>query len=232
MKSQEELHDFTPPQNVPPAGAPIPEQFKRGDVVREKTGTRKMTVNSVKDSKVAVVYFDEKNIVNREVIHQDLLTKFYPEPEAMRATVSTQHFYKKYDVNAIAGRCHEENREYCQHIGDDSQVPWVDAPGNIKQSAIDGVIHIIDNPDSTPEDSHNSWLRFKEADGWVYGETKDSTAKTHPCFKPYSELPEEQKKKDEIFINTAKTMLWPSITKHVPEDQARMTVKEQATEYD
>ena len=55
------------------------------------------------------------------------------------------------------------------------------------------------NPDATPEQSHESWLEQKIADGWVYGAVKDPDAKTHPCCVPYEELPVEQKAKDYLF---------------------------------
>jgi uncharacterized protein YodC (DUF2158 family) len=42
-------------------------------------------------------------------------------------------------------------------------------------------------------------MKEKIAEGWVYGETKDSEKKTHPCLVSYDELPEFQKKKDALF---------------------------------
>ncbi len=110
-------------------------------------------------------------------------------------------------VGIIAQACHEANREYCESIGDTSQPSWDDAPEWQKASAIDGVRHFADNPDATPEQMHEKWMQAKVADGWVYGEVKDVDAKTHPCLVPYSELPEAQKKKDEIFISTVRQML-------------------------
>lgn len=98
----------------------------------------------------------------------------------------------------VAKICHEANRAYCEGIGDNSQVSWGDAPEEIRQSAIDGVKFHMAN-DITPEQSHENWLKFKEAEGWVYGEVKDMQKKTHPCMIPYSELPELQKQKDKIF---------------------------------
>lgn len=75
-------------QYVPPMGAGISEPFLPGDVVREKTGTQKMTVESVEDSKVAVVYFDEKGVVKRDVIHQDKLMKVTMEEPVPREKVT------------------------------------------------------------------------------------------------------------------------------------------------
>lgn len=99
----------------------------------------------------------------------------------------------------IARVAHEINRAYCQSIGDDSQPSWEDAPEWQKQSAINGVEFHLANPEATPENSHENWLAEKAADGWKYGEVKDPEAKTHPCFRPYAELPQEQRSKDYIF---------------------------------
>ena len=107
------------------------------------------------------------------------------------------------NVLKAAKACHDANRKYCKSIGDDSQPAWTKAEEWQQQSAINGVIHVMKNPDAKPEDSHSSWLSEKEADGWKYGEVKDVEKKEHPCFVPYDELPDEQKKKDEIFIETA-----------------------------
>lgn len=99
----------------------------------------------------------------------------------------------------IAQVAHEINRAYCASLGDDTQPAWNDAPEWQKASALVGVDMHLANPDATPEQSHESWLAQKLADGWEYGEVKDAEAKTHPCIKPYAELPAEQKAKDYLF---------------------------------
>ena len=104
------------------------------------------------------------------------------------------------DVQSIARVCHEANRAYCQSIGDNSQPDWDSAPDWQKQSAENGVRFHLENPNAAPSHSHEEWLKEKQAAGWKYGPIKDPDEKTHPCFVPYEELPEEQKKKDSLFI--------------------------------
>lgn len=99
----------------------------------------------------------------------------------------------------IARVCHEANRAYCAAIGDHTQLPWDEAPDWQKESAIAGVTAILENPDTTPEQSHEGWLRHKAADGWTFGPVKDATLKTHPCFVAYADLPVEQRAKDALF---------------------------------
>lgn len=103
-----------------------------------------------------------------------------------------------YEAAALA---HEVNRAYCDSIGDNSQSAWADAPGWQRDSAINGVLFVWPG-DKTPEQSHENWLREKEADGWHYGPVKDPIRKTHPAFLPYRELPEAQRIKDTIFRST------------------------------
>lgn len=105
----------------------------------------------------------------------------------------------------IAELCHEANRAYCEAMGDMSQVSWDKAPTWQRNSAIDGVKYHMENPDSTPEDSHKNWLAQKEKEGWSYGLVKDPEKKTHPCFTAYGNLPVEQRAKDYIFTAIVKT---------------------------
>lgn len=102
-------------------------------------------------------------------------------------------------IEEIARLAHEVNAAYCRSLGDNSQPPWEEAPDWQKDSAINGVQFRINNPDSTPEDSHNSWLKQKTEEGWSYGLVKDPEMKTHPCYLPYDQLPQEQRTKDYLF---------------------------------
>lgn len=104
------------------------------------------------------------------------------------------------DVQSIAKVCHETNRAYCQSIGDNSQPTWDEAPDWQRQSAENGVRFHLENPDAKPSHSHEEWLKEKEATGWKYGPVKNPDTKEHPCFVPYDQLPEEQKKKDALFV--------------------------------
>ncbi len=105
----------------------------------------------------------------------------------------------------IARICHEANRAYCVTLGDKSQGAWSFAPSWQKESAVNGVQFHLDNPGAGPEASHENWMKEKTADGWQYGEVKNVEAKTHPCFLPYAELPEDQKLKDSLFIAVVET---------------------------
>jgi hypothetical protein len=104
------------------------------------------------------------------------------------------------EIETVAIVCHVANRAWCAMHGDLSQPNWLDAPQWQRDSAMDGVVHALTFPDAKPEDSHNNWLMNKKAEGWVYGPTKNTDAKTHPCIVPFDELPEWQQKKDALFL--------------------------------
>lgn len=103
------------------------------------------------------------------------------------------------NITQIARVAHEINRAYCFALGDNSQLAWESAPEWQRKSAISGVEFHINNPNSPPSASHESWLKEKAADGWKFGPVKDPAKKEHPCFVPYDQLPEEQRAKDFLF---------------------------------
>lgn len=105
-------------------------------------------------------------------------------------------------IEDIAKVCHEANRALCTGLGDDSQLPWEDAPEWQRTSAVNGVQFNIDNPDAPASASHDSWLAEKESGGWKFGPVKDANLKEHPCCVPYEELPKEQQAKDHLFKAT------------------------------
>lgn len=111
-------------------------------------------------------------------------------------------------VEQIARICHEVNAAYCRGLGDDTQPSWDNAPDWQKTSCMNGVRAIQKNPNQTPEMSHESWLKEKEATGWKYGPVKDPEKKEHPCFVPYDRLPAGQRAKDELFIAVVKACVW------------------------
>lgn len=112
-------------------------------------------------------------------------------------------FLEKTDMltnEQVAQVAHEANRAYCRVIGDNSQVPWDEAPSWQRESAIHGVEAIREGRTKVPSDSHTSWSAEKLAAGWTYGPVKDAEAKTHPCLVPFEELPKEQQLKDALFF--------------------------------
>lgn len=118
---------------------------------------------------------------------------------AMEKLAEMEAYHRAGLPEMIAKACHEANRAYCLAIGDDSQPAWEDAPEWQRTSAINGVMFHAANPDAGPSASHDAWLAEKRATGWKFGPVKDADKKEHPCFRPYDELPAEQRTKDYLF---------------------------------
>lgn len=101
-------------------------------------------------------------------------------------------------ISLIAAIAYSINVAYCASMGDE-QLSWDNAPESVKKGVEAGVSFHLNNPDTTPEQSHEEWLKDKAANGWVYGDVKDLANKTHPNILPYAELPPEQCAKDHLF---------------------------------
>lgn len=110
---------------------------------------------------------------------------------------------REFNYRQIASICHAANRAYCETIGDFSQLTFDSAPEWQRNSAMDGVeFHIkalLTGQKPSPAASHEAWLEAKRLDGWKFGVSKDVDKKEHPCFRPYNDLPIEQRMKDYIF---------------------------------
>jgi len=113
---------------------------------------------------------------------------------------------KKEKIEMIAMVANDVNRAFCEGIGDPVPAAWEEASEEIKESSRNGVAFVLDNPDVSPEQSHENWMKFKTEHGWKYGPVKDEKKKEHPDLVPYDELPKNQKAKDFIFRAVVKSM--------------------------
>ncbi len=111
------------------------------------------------------------------------------------------------DIQAAAMAAHTVNRAYCRLLGDHSQPHWWDAPEWQRVSATNGARMIAENPETTPEQSHEAWREEKLANGWMYGPKKDPDRRQHPCIMPYDDLPIAQRVKDQIFSAVVRGVL-------------------------
>lgn len=110
------------------------------------------------------------------------------------------------ELEQIAQVCHEANRAYCMALGDLSHQEWRNAPEWQRKSAIAGVKAVIEGGIYSDEKLHENWMKDKVADGWVYGQVKDANKKTHPCIRPYNEIPLQERVKDALFLAIVKTL--------------------------
>lgn len=127
----------------------------------------------------------------------------FQEAEKVQELIETQKKQEEEKFAQLmlsaAETAHEANRVLCASLAHYISEPWDVAPEWQKESCMAGVLAIFASPNLTPEQSHENWMRLKLESGWTFGPIKDAEAKTHPCLLAYSELPEEQKLKDELF---------------------------------
>ncbi len=142
-----------------------------------------------------------------EETSQELFWKHLNElfiPQLIKSFAANSEDYK---LIQIAKACHTVNRMWCIVNKDDSQVSFKEASDQIQDSAIKGVEFRLANPDATPELQHEAWSKSKIENGWVYGKKKNEEKKTHNCLVPYSELPEFQRIKDQLFQAVCDTLI-------------------------
>lgn len=108
-------------------------------------------------------------------------------------------------IEMAARVAHEANRAYCLTIGDESQLPWEHAKTWQKESARNGVLGVLAG--NGPGASHQSWLDEKRRTGWKWGAEKNEDKKEHPCMVEFDQLPEEQRRKDHIFVNVIRSLM-------------------------
>jgi len=103
-----------------------------------------------------------------------------------------------------ARAAHEANNVYNDAISDARSPAWCDLTEAQRNGVIAGARHALNG--GSPADSHALWLKTRAAEGWTYGPVKDFAAKTSPCFLPYDELPEAQRRKDALFQASVRAM--------------------------
>ena len=96
------------------------------------------------------------------------------------------------------------NQSYNERINDDQL-----------KSLINGVQYLLNNPNATPEENHENWVKMKLSQGWKYGKVKDLKYKTHPDLVSFNDLPEIEQKKDimDNLMNRQAKKLWDKILK-------------------
>ncbi len=101
-------------------------------------------------------------------------------------------------VDDISRVCHEANCAYCVAVGDPGLPAWDALEESYRESARAGVTFALTGA-VTPAQQHESWMRERLSQGWVYGGTLDRAHKVHPNLLPYEQLPAAQRKKDALF---------------------------------
>lgn len=65
-------------------------------------------------------------------------------------------------------------------------------------SLMQGVHYAEQNPNNSPEQNHENWMKVKLENGWTYGPKKDIVKKEHHDLVPYADLEEIERLKDDM----------------------------------
>ena len=110
---------------------------------------------------------------------------------------------KVIDIETIARICHEAMSALVAEMEGEPHPRWESLKGSDNEWMIEdtkkNVIARINNPMSLMSLTHEAWKENRIDNGWVWGETKCSIKKTHPCLVPYGELPDSEILKDQVF---------------------------------
>lgn len=105
----------------------------------------------------------------------------------------------EFGIDEVARVVHEALTAIQVIHGDPVPSPhWDDATQDTRDSCLEGVRDAMSA--STPEELHDDWCAHLRRRGWVYGEVKDASAKTHPCLVPFDELDPYQRVKSRVFV--------------------------------
>jgi hypothetical protein len=119
----------------------------------------------------------------------------------------------RYQREIIARTCHEANRVLQSLTGEAMSPSWEDALEFNRAVTFSRVDSILDHWEvykgtarELAEVQHNEWMRYMASEGWVKGDRKDATAKTHPLMVPFAELSSVDQAKDVLFVTIVQAL--------------------------
>lgn len=79
--------------------------------------------------------------------------------------------------------------------------PWEERDAAFRENMVMAVSRQCGEGKMTsPEEIHECWVRSYKEMGWIYGEERDTTKKTHPDMVPFNELGKKEQEKDWVFF--------------------------------
>lgn len=90
----------------------------------------------------------------------------------------------------------------CYQMGAD--LPLHDVPDDFSiseerlESLIDGTHYVLEHQNMTAEDNHKLWMQEKLKQWYSYDKKLSVEDKTHPSLIPFNDLPDVEKRKDEM----------------------------------
>lgn len=99
------------------------------------------------------------------------------------------------------------NNALRMHFNEPANASWDELDDESKHRAMIGVAKAAEDPDMTPMECHKLWIESMAADGYRFGENIDYVRKEHPAMVPYTQLPEPQKLKTQLFLAIVRALV-------------------------
>ena len=109
-------------------------------------------------------------------------------------------------IDDIAYAAHDAVKAWARSQGDYSHDIWSNCSYEYKTRMRNGVVARLENPDESPEANHDRWLEANARDGWKWGPVRDEVKLENPAFVPYSDLPADFRKRNDIFMGVVKAL--------------------------
>lgn len=113
----------------------------------------------------------------------------------------------KTDLNQIAKTCHIVHTTFSQAIGHGTQPSFDEVSEAHKNTIISSIEKILSGEITSPMQSHDNFVKEKLEAGWKHSDEYSIENKTNPRLVPFSELPNSNRIKEELFFNTVKSFI-------------------------
>lgn len=104
----------------------------------------------------------------------------------------------KDELDGIGRVIHEALSAWNVANGQPAYDGWDTLDDAGKASTLESVQFVLSHPNVGAGAQHAQWVQQKEAAGWSYAETRDNDKKHHPMMVPFTDLPEDEQRKDAL----------------------------------
>jgi hypothetical protein len=107
----------------------------------------------------------------------------------------------------IAQIVYEANRAFSEVEGAVAGRPWDSLNDEEKEGIVLSVERLSKSSGASYEAHHNNWLASARESGWKYGPVLNEATRERPCFVPYEQLSEKQKKNARMTVELVRALI-------------------------
>lgn len=109
-------------------------------------------------------------------------------------------------IESISRTVHEAIRAWAMAHGQTDIPAWDVAEPWMQTSTRQSVQDVLHDKNMSGQTQHEHWVEQKMKDGWRYGPVKDPDQRTHPLLVPYEDLPDYERRKDQLVVAIVKAL--------------------------